>query len=121
MLAALTLSQAFCVRASIDVADEVQRFWVFSPSVISTITLSRSVAGAGALNGSFGDSSWKPHDNPMVTLVLPAGVISSIRALSAVQSSLSGIIAASGQFDAWWARNRVAGASVTVAVLVTSL
>src|SRR5688572_1906078 len=100
MLAALTLSQAFCVRASIADALEVQRFWVFSPSVIRTMTLSKSVAGAGALNGSFGDSNWKPQDSPMVTLVLPAGVIASIRALSAVQSSLSCIIAADGQFDA---------------------
>jgi hypothetical protein len=68
------------VRASIEVADEVQRFWVFSPSVISTITLSRSGAGAGALNGSFGDSSWKAQERPMVTLVLPLGVMASILA-----------------------------------------
>src|SRR5262245_55336234 len=120
MLAALTLSQAFCVRASIELADAVQRFWVFSPSVISTITLSRSAAGAGALNGSFGDSSWKAQERPMVTLVLPVGVIASILACSAVQSSVSGIIDV-GQAGAWWARNSVAGAPATVVVLLTSL
>src|SRR5262245_41530760 len=121
MLAALTLSQAFCVRASIEDELDDQRFWVFSPSVISTMTLSRSGAAAGALNGSFGDSSWKPHARPMVTLVLPDGVMASILALSAVQSSVKDIIAAGGQFDAWWARNSVAGAPATVVALVTSL
>jgi len=59
MLAALMLSQAFCVRASIDEAVEVQRFWVFSPSVIVAIALSRSVAEA--LNGSVGDSKPPRH------------------------------------------------------------
>src|SRR5687768_14844688 len=99
MLAALTLSQAFCVRASIAEALELQRFWVFSPSVIRMMTLSRSVAGGGALNGSTGDSSWKPQARPMVTLVLPAGLIWSILAFSAVQSKDNGIIAA-GQLSA---------------------
>src|SRR4051812_50204835 len=75
MLAALTLSQALLVRASIVEAVELQRFCVFSPSVINTMTLSRSGAGGGALNGSTGEINWKPQARPMVTLVLPAGGI----------------------------------------------
>src|SRR3954470_21634746 len=120
MLAALMLSQAFWVRASIADSVELQRFWVFWPSVRITMTLSRSGAGGGAWNGSFGDSSWKPMARPMVTLVLPVGVMASILELSAVQSSLSGIIEV-GQAEAWWARNSVAGAPETVAVFITSL
>src|SRR5437660_11677536 len=99
MLAALMLSQTFCVRASITDSVELQRFWVLVPSVRITITLSRSGAGAGALNGSTGDSSWKPQARPMVTLVLPVGVIASILEFSAVQSEPSGIIG-TGQPDA---------------------
>src|SRR5690349_14989210 len=120
MLAALMLSQTFCVRASIVDSVELQRFWVLVPSVRMTMTLSRSSAGAGALNGSTGEINWKPQARPMVTLVLPAGVMASTLEFSAVQSSLSGIIAA-GQFAAWWARNSVAGEPATVGVLVTSL
>src|SRR4051794_17040310 len=99
MLAALTLSQALLVRASITEAVELQRFWVFSPSVIRMMTLSRSVAAAGALNGATGDINWKAQARPMVTLVLPVGFIWSILAFSAVQSSESGIIDV-GQFAA---------------------
>ena len=50
------------------------------------MTLSRSCAGAGALNGATGESIWKPQARPMVTLVLPVGVMASILAFSAVQS-----------------------------------
>ena len=82
---------------------EVQRFCVLSPSVSRMITLSRSGAAAGALNGATGDSVCHAICIPIVTLVLPVGVIASILALSAVQSVDSGIIAV-GQFAAWWAR-----------------
>src|SRR4051812_49244106 len=99
MLAALMLSQTLEVRASITDSVELQRFWVLVPSVRITITLSRSGAAAGALNGSTGEMSWKPRDRPMVTLVLPVGVMASILLLSAVQLLDSGIIAV-GQFCA---------------------
>ena len=56
----------------------------------------------------------------MVTLVLPAGAIASIRLLRADQSCDSGIVTA-GQAEAWWARYMVAGAPGTVAVFMTSL
>src|SRR6185437_3453035 len=93
MSAALMLSQTFCVRASITDSVELQRFWVLVPSVRITITLSRSGAAAGALNGSSGEISWKPSASPTVTLVLPVGVMASILLFSAVQLVDSGIIA----------------------------
>src|SRR3954469_8001587 len=92
MLAALTLVQAALVRASI--CDELcdHRFCVFSPSVNSTITLSRSGAGAAApMSGKLPVRACQPHTRPMVTLVLPAAVIWSTLPCSAVQSVLSGI------------------------------
>ena len=54
MLAALMLSQTLLVRASIVDSVELQRFCVLVPSVRITMTLSRSVAKAGALNGATG-------------------------------------------------------------------
>src|SRR6478735_10172318 len=120
MLAALMLSQALLVRASITDSVELQRFWVFWPSVRMMMTLSRSAAGGGALNGATGEIIWNPQARPMVTLVLPVGVIWSILEFNAVQSDESGI-AAVGQLAAWWARNSVAGEPGTVAVFDTSL
>src|SRR3954451_14301616 len=120
MFAALTLSQTLLVRASMDDCDEDQRFCVLSPSVKMMSTLSRSLAKAGALNGATGIRSWKPQAMPMVTLVLPVGVIASTLALSAVQSSDSGIIG-TGQPLAWCARNSVAGLPARGTVAATSL
>src|SRR5690242_18581342 len=99
MLAALAFSQTFCVRASIDEVVEVHRFCVLRPSVRRMITLSKSGAVAGALNGAAGVSVCHAICMPMVTLVLPVGVMASILALSAVQSVDSAIIAV-GQFAA---------------------
>ena len=79
-------AHTFEVRASITDSVELQRFCVLVPSVRITITLSRSGAGAGALKGATGESNWKPQAMPMVTLVLPVGVIASTLLLSAVQS-----------------------------------
>ena len=64
--------------------------------------------GAGALNGATGDSVCQASCSPMVTLVLPAGVIASTLLLSAVQS-VDSVIMAVGQADAWCARYMVAG------------
>jgi len=85
-LSALALSQTFSVRASIDDCDDDQRFCVFWPSVSRMTTLSRSGAGAGALNGATGDNVCHAICRPMVTLVLPVGIIASTLLLSAVQS-----------------------------------
>ena len=60
---------------------DVQRFWVLSPSVSRMMTLSRSGDGAGALNGATGDSVCQAICMPIVTLVLPVGVIASILAV----------------------------------------
>src|SRR5688572_7039795 len=99
MLAARALSQTFCVRESIDEVLELQRFWVFWPSVRRMITLSRSGATAGALNGAAGVIVCHAICMPMVTLVLPVGVMASILALSAVQS-VDSVIIGVGQFSA---------------------
>src|SRR5215468_2292902 len=92
MLLALALVHTQPVRASITDCVVDQRFWVLVPSVRAMMTLSRSGAGAGALNGATGESVCQAICNPTVTLVLPIGVMASIFALSAVQSSDSGII-----------------------------
>ena len=83
-------------------------------------TFSRSGEAAGALNGATGDSVCHAICIPMVTLVLPAGVIASILLLSAVQSEDS-VIMDAGQFAAWWARYMVDALPATGAVLSTSL
>src|SRR5436305_14250957 len=91
MLAALMLSHAARVRASMTDELWLQRFCVLSPSVKSTITLSRSGAGAAASGkGMLAVSACQPHTRPTVMLVLPAAVIWSTLALSAVQSVLIG-------------------------------
>src|SRR5215207_3314216 len=92
MFAALTLTQAAAVRASIDEELVLHRFCVFSPSVNRMMTLSRSGAGAAApVNGRFNVSACQAHANPIVTLVLPAAAIASILVCIAVQSVESGI------------------------------
>src|SRR5262245_20703582 len=92
MPAALTLVHASAVRASMFEVDVVQRFLVFSPSVSSTITLSRSGAGSVAwVNGTLGVRACQPHTRPMVTLVLPAAVIPLTLLWRAVQSLVSRI------------------------------
>src|SRR5206468_9690815 len=101
ILSALALVHTLLVRSSITDCVDDQRFWVLSPSVSMMMTLSRSGSGAGALNGATGDSDCQAICSPMVTLVLPVGVIASILELSAVQSVDSGIIAV-GQAEAWW-------------------
>src|SRR5215813_13573995 len=93
MLSVLALVHTFSVRASITDCVDDQRFCVLSPSVRAMMTLSRSGSGAGALNGTTGESDCQAICNPTVTLVLPVGVMASILALSAVQSVDSGIIA----------------------------
>src|SRR6478672_12634197 len=93
MLSALALVHTLSVRASITDCVDDQRFWVLSPSVSAMITLSRSGEAAGALNGETGESDCQASCNPMVTLVLPVGVMASIFELSAVQSVDRGIIA----------------------------
>src|SRR5262245_35954849 len=120
MLSALALVQTFSVRASITDWLVDQRFWVFCPSVSRMTTLSRSGAAAGALNGSSAESVCQAICIPMVTLVLPVGVIASILALSAVQSDDSGIIAA-GQAEACCAQYIVDVLPDTAAVFITSL
>src|SRR5262245_10645333 len=102
MLAFLMLVQTNAVRASM--VDSVVTFWlwrlshdsVLSPSVRMITTLSR--LGAGAVpsgNGRLDVRACQAHTSPMVTLVLPLGLISSTLSLSAVQSVLSGIAFAS--------------------------
>src|SRR5215471_5256883 len=92
MFAAFTLVQAKAVRASIEDSLVLQRFCVLVPSVNSTITLSRSGAGAEAsVNGRFDVRACQPHTNPIVTLVLPAACIASTLEFKAVQSVESGI------------------------------
>src|SRR5436190_12299912 len=90
MFAAFTLVQAAAVRASIDEPLVVQRFWVLSPSVSSTITLSLSGAGSEpCVIGSLLVSARQPHTRPMVTLVLPDGFIASILELRLVNPAVS--------------------------------
>src|SRR5262245_28404022 len=103
MLSALALVHTLSVRASINDCVDHQRFWVLSPSVSRMMTLSRSGEGAGALNGATGESDCQANCNPMVTLVLPFGVMASIFELRAVRSVDSGIIDV-GHFEAWCAR-----------------
>src|SRR5262245_18317714 len=52
ILSALALVQTFSVRESIEDSVDDQRFCVLSPSVSTMMTLSRSGAAAGALNGA---------------------------------------------------------------------
>src|ERR687887_383793 len=99
MLSALALVHTLPVRASITDWVDDQRFCVLSPSVSAIMTLSRSGSGAGAVNGATGESDCQASCSPIVTLVLPVGVMASILELSAVQSYDSGIIAV-GQAEA---------------------
>src|SRR5215470_8966940 len=103
MLSALALVHTLLVRSSITDWVDDQRFCVLSPSVSAMMTLSRSGAGAGALNGATGESDCQASCIPMVTLVLPVGVMASIFELSAVQS-VDSCINEVGQAVAWWAR-----------------
>src|SRR6266702_3412748 len=103
MLSVLASVHTLSVRASITDRVDDQRFWVLSPSVSRMMTLSRSGDVAGALNGATGETDCQPICNPMVTLVLPVGVMASILELSAVQSVDSGIIGV-GQAVAWCVR-----------------
>src|SRR5439155_15600838 len=103
MLSALALVHTLSVRASITDCVDDHRFWVLSPSVSRMTTLSRSGEGAGASNGATGDSVCQASCSPIVTLVLPIGVMASIFELSAVQLVDIGIIDV-GQFAVWCAR-----------------
>src|ERR1700704_2724273 len=94
MLSALSLVHTLSVRASITDWVDDQRFWVLSPSVSAMMTLSRSGDVAGALSGATGESDCQAICSPMVTLVLPVGVMASILELSAVQLVDRGIMAA---------------------------
>src|SRR5882757_4792221 len=105
MLSALALAQTFSVGAAIGDAHDDQRFSVFVPSVNTIRTLSRSGEAAGALNGATGDSVCHASCMPIVTLVLPVGVISSTLLLSVVQS-VDSVIMEAGQLSAWSARYR---------------
>src|SRR3954447_24968468 len=98
MLSAFALVHTLSVRSSIMDWVGDQRFWVLSPSVSRMMTLSRSGEGAGAVNGATGEIDCQANCSPIVTLVLPIGVMASIFALSAVQSVDSGIIGV-GQFE----------------------
>src|SRR3954454_18175058 len=100
MLSALALVQTFSVRASIVEAVDDQRFSVLVPSVRMMMTLSRSGAAAGAVNGATGERVCQANCMPIVTLVLPVGVIRSTWLLSEVQS-LDSVIIAVGQAVAW--------------------
>jgi hypothetical protein len=77
------------------------------------MTFSRSYAGAGAFSGALLASVCQPQARPMVMFVLPVGLMASILALSASQSSVSGSISV-GQADAWCAGNRVLPATGAV-------
>src|SRR5262245_10016894 len=98
MFAALMFWQTSLVRSSIAVwlvtfvLFEFFHDSVLSPSVRMMITLSRSVAGAAASeSGAFCVSACQPQTRPMVTFVLPFGLIRSTLAFKAVQSYDSGI------------------------------
>src|SRR5215470_9164550 len=93
MLSALALVHTLAVRASITDCVVDQRFWVLVPSVSAMMTLSRSASGAGALYGAAGEIVCQAIWIPMVTFVLPVGVMASTLLLSAVQSYDSGIMA----------------------------
>src|SRR5215510_8557967 len=103
MLSALALVHTLSVRSSITDWLDDHRFWVLSPSVSRMMTLSRSGAGVGAVKGATGETDCQAICSPIVTLVLPTGVMASIFELRAVQSVDSGIIDV-GQFWGWCAR-----------------
>src|SRR5687767_13602979 len=97
MFAALMLEQTSAARESI--VDELVTFVLFElfhasvlrPSVRMMMTLSRSGLGAAAsLNGRAAVNACHAQTRPIVTLVLPLGLIWSTLVLSAVQSLVSG-------------------------------
>src|SRR6185295_5205991 len=96
MFAALMLAHTAAVRASIADGVVVKRFWVFNPSVSRMMTFSTSGrTGLPSVNGSFDVSADHAHIAPMVTLVVPFGVMLSTMPSSAVQSLVSGTACAS--------------------------
>src|SRR5438105_9966148 len=78
MFAALMLAHTAAVRASICDGTVVKRFCVFRPSVNRMMTFSTSGhTGLPSVHGSFEVNADHAHIAPMVTLVVPAGVMVS--------------------------------------------
>src|SRR6476659_1074362 len=91
ILAALMLSQTAAVRASICDGLVVERFAVLSPSVSRMMTLSTSGRTVWPwVSGSPGVKACQAQTAPIVTVVVPDGVIESTLASSAIQSPVSG-------------------------------
>src|SRR6185437_2357881 len=87
MPAALTLSQVFCSRVSIELWLVYQRSWVLRPSVNRMMTwlYLKFGSSAGMVKGD-AVSDCQPICKPIAWLVLPTGCIAVILFDSAVQS-----------------------------------
>src|SRR5262245_38431469 len=111
MPAALMLAHTALVRSSTLAELVYMRLSVLVPSVSTTMYLATPAAGVASVRGSLGVSACQAQTMPMVMLVVPYALMESTLVPSAVQSEVSGWMAAVLQFTAGY---HVAGSVVGV-------